>query len=124
MGWFVTASDSGSLLFLYAELVDDVPDSTHAIGRVEYGAALMVVVDCSYDGYGSTADGRFDSNRADSLASELLHHALEERLVRYLVSHDHVGLTRWRNSFGLFVIACWTSQCAHHHYAEVCVTRP
>ena len=94
IGWFVTATNSGSLLFLYAELVDDVSDSTHAVGRVEYGTALMVVVDCSCDGYGTTADGRFDSNCADSLASELLHYALKERLIRYLVSHSHVGLTR------------------------------
>ena len=94
MNFFVTATNSGSLLFLYAELVDDVPDSTHAIGRVEYGPPLMVVVDCSCDGYSSTTDRRFDANGANSLASELLHHALEERLVRYLVSHRHVVLTR------------------------------
>lgn len=53
----------------------------------------MVVVDCSCDGYGSTADGRFYSNCTDSLARELLHHALEQRLVGYLVSHRHVGFT-------------------------------
>lgn len=87
-------TNSVSLLFLSAELVYDVSDSTHAIGRVEYGAALMLVVDCACDGYGSTADGRFNSNCVDSLASELLHHALEERLVRDLVSHRHVGLAR------------------------------